>query len=284
MADEQVDWTDSDADGEVLWILANNLGSVTDAVDNAGTLRLHRDLDSYGNVQSETHYNASGSTVTSGQTGYVQITFGYTAKLFEIWTGLQYNNARWYDAKVGRWISKDPISFAGGTDNLSEYVGNAPVMYVDPSGLQGIGNRPGADDSIGGPNGPTPRPRPRPSPKFQPPTNPPQMPPAVIPEGWRVRPMPPTEQYPNGYWRLEKPMPQGGWQGIDPSTGKPGTQAQTHIEYPQGKCPVESPPQPPPAPPWRPSWPKWLDPGLWFWPYPWYRPIRRGPATWEDLA
>jgi len=74
--------------------------------------------------------------------------------------------------------------------------------------------------------------QPRPSPNFQTPTNPPQLPPQNIPTGWRVRTMPSTEQYPNGYWRLEKPMPQGGWQGIDPSTMKPGTQPQTHVPLP----------------------------------------------------
>jgi hypothetical protein len=72
----------------------------------------------------------------------------------------------------------------------------------------------------------------KPSPKFQTPTNAPQLPPENIPAGMRVRQMPPTEQYPNGYWRLEKPMSNGGWQGIDPSTMKPGTQAQTHVPLP----------------------------------------------------
>jgi RHS repeat-associated protein len=73
---------------------------------------------------------------------------------------------------------------------------------------------------------------PKPSPKFQTPTNAPQLPPEKIPAGMRVRQMPPTEQYPNGYWRLEKPMKDGSWQGIDPSTMKPGTQAQTHVPLP----------------------------------------------------
>ena len=55
----------------------------------------------------------------------------------------------------------------------------------------------------------------------------------AIPSGFRVRQMPPTQQYPNGYWRLEKPMSNGGWLGIDPSTMKPGTQPQTHIPLPE---------------------------------------------------
>jgi hypothetical protein len=42
---------------------------------------------------------------------------------------------RWYDAAVGRWISEDPIGFAGGDANLSRYVGNRSNSETDPSGL-----------------------------------------------------------------------------------------------------------------------------------------------------
>jgi hypothetical protein len=43
--------------------------------------------------------------------------------------------ARFYDASVGRWLSKDPILFEGGDVNLFGYVANDPVSYVDPAGL-----------------------------------------------------------------------------------------------------------------------------------------------------
>lgn len=42
---------------------------------------------------------------------------------------------RWYDPKIGRWISQDPIGFAAGDANLYRYVGNEATMYVDPDGL-----------------------------------------------------------------------------------------------------------------------------------------------------
>jgi hypothetical protein len=74
---------------------------------------------------------------------------------------------------------------------------------------------------------------PKPSPNFKPPTNPAQNPPEIIPEGWKIRIMPPTEQYPNGYWRLYKPLPGGYWQPINPATMRPGTEAETHIPLPQ---------------------------------------------------
>jgi len=44
--------------------------------------------------------------------------------------------------------------------------------------------------------------------------------------------MSPTTQYPNGYWKLEKPMSNGGWQPINPSNMKPGTRPETHIPLP----------------------------------------------------
>jgi hypothetical protein len=46
--------------------------------------------------------------------------------------------------------------------------------------------------------------------------------------------MEPTEQYPLGYWILEKPMPQGGYQGINPATMKPGPRWDTHVPLPFG--------------------------------------------------
>jgi hypothetical protein len=75
---------------------------------------------------------------------------------------------------------------------------------------------------------------PRPTPKFRTPTNPPQLPPSTVPKGMNIRIMRPTQQYPNGYWRMEKPMPQGGSQGINPATMRPGSQHETHIPLPPG--------------------------------------------------
>ena len=40
-----------------------------------------------------------------------------------------------YDPSIGRWLTPDPIGFAGGDVNLYGFVGNAPTNYVDPSGL-----------------------------------------------------------------------------------------------------------------------------------------------------
>jgi len=43
--------------------------------------------------------------------------------------------ARYYDPKVGRFVTKDPIGFGGGDVNLYNYVGANPVNLGDPMGL-----------------------------------------------------------------------------------------------------------------------------------------------------
>jgi RHS repeat-associated protein len=132
LADEQVDWSDSDADGEVLWALTDQAGSVRDVVDNNGTVRLHREFDAYGNVTDTTYFNASGVEVQEAGVGAVEIIVRWTGKVFDIYTGLQNNLHRWYDPIVATFLSEDPIK--DGT-NWRIYAGNAPTMFVDPSGL-----------------------------------------------------------------------------------------------------------------------------------------------------
>lgn len=46
-----------------------------------------------------------------------------------------YYRARYYDASVGRFVGEDPARFKSGEANLYSYVGNSPVVNVDPRGL-----------------------------------------------------------------------------------------------------------------------------------------------------
>ena len=115
-ADETVDNGGAE---DVLWTLGDHLNSVRDlAVYDPGTdtttIANHRVYDSFGNLTSQT--NAAVDSI-----------FGYTGRMFDKETALQNNLNRWYDAKTGRWISKDPIGFDGGNANIFCYVGNKPT-------------------------------------------------------------------------------------------------------------------------------------------------------------
>jgi RHS repeat-associated protein len=49
-------------------------------------------------------------------------------------SGLQLTPARVFDGTSGRWLSRDPLGEAAGV-NLYAYVGNNPILSIDPTGL-----------------------------------------------------------------------------------------------------------------------------------------------------
>jgi RHS repeat-associated protein len=113
-----------DSNNVAAWYLTDHLGSVRDVMDKAGATDLdHIVYDAYGNITSE-------SSTTSGDR------YKYTGREWDGNTGLQYNRARYYDPKTGRWFAQDPLGFAASDSNLYRYVHNAPMTNIDPSGLQ----------------------------------------------------------------------------------------------------------------------------------------------------
>ncbi len=144
--------------------------------------------------------------------------------------GAQAFGARlWGWAKSGRWGRARTAP--GAQSQKCEPNGGERTGGAD-SGGQGAEFVDTPENLNGGMAQPPAKKPPKPSPKFKTPTNPPQLPPTDVPPGWKVRVMPPTEQYPNGYWVLEKPMADGSWQPIDPSTMKPGSRPETHVPLP----------------------------------------------------
>ena len=131
MADERTHLDNgSIATDEVLWALTNQQGSVNDlakrdAATGVTSVVDHIFRDSYGNVISESD-PSQGSMI------------GWTGRPVDKVTGQQNNLNRWYDAKVGRWASEDPIGFNGGQTNLYAYCGNSPTNATDPTGLADI--------------------------------------------------------------------------------------------------------------------------------------------------
>jgi RHS repeat-associated protein len=68
--------------------------------------------------------------------------YQFTGREFDNFTGLQSSRARFYDPNLGRFISEDPIGFAGGDINLFVYLRNNPVNDIDPFGLYPLGDNP----------------------------------------------------------------------------------------------------------------------------------------------
>jgi len=119
-ATDQVFAQEDASTGNVLWLLADNLGTTRDVVDNSSTLAAHYVYNSFGQL-------VSGPT---NVTSYL-----YAGQMWDADVGLQYNWHRWYDPAAGRWISQDPSGFRAGDPNLSRYVGNRATSDVDAAGL-----------------------------------------------------------------------------------------------------------------------------------------------------
>ena len=66
----------------------------------------------------------------------LKVTYGFTGREIDYESSLFYYRARFYSPSTGRFISSDPIGFAGGDLNLYRYVNNNPVNRTDPSGLK----------------------------------------------------------------------------------------------------------------------------------------------------
>ncbi len=77
-----------------------------------------------------TYSNADWSTATSSANAN---TILYTGRTLDLLMGLFYYRARFYDAVLERFISRDPIA---ADVNLYRYCGNDPMSRTDPTGLK----------------------------------------------------------------------------------------------------------------------------------------------------
>jgi RHS repeat-associated protein len=136
--------------GVTVYYTADGLGSVRDLTDNTENIVEQYSYDSFGNLTTPP---ATGNPYT------------YTSREYDGETGLYFYRARYYDPKVGRFLTEDPIGFDGGDVNFYVYVAGNPVNFVDPSG-----------------NEIAPPLMPPISPPITPPISPPLMPPLPLPD------------------------------------------------------------------------------------------------------
>lgn len=114
---------------------------LTDALGS--TLAL---TDVAGAAQTQYTYEPFGKTTASGPTS--SSPYQYTGRENDGITGLYFYRGRYYSPTLQRFVSEDPIGFAGRDTNLYAYVGNNPTGLVDPLGLKPAQTM-GGDGSLG---------------------------------------------------------------------------------------------------------------------------------------
>jgi RHS repeat-associated protein len=116
-------------------LLADEVFSRTDAAGQrsfltdalGSTLAL---TDPTGKIQNQYMYAPFGDTISSGSPS--TNSFQYTGREND-GVGLYFYRARYYNPTLQRFISEDPIEFAGGVD-LYQYAASSPTVYKDPFG------------------------------------------------------------------------------------------------------------------------------------------------------
>lgn len=113
------------------FVQRDHLGSTVALTNSSGAVVQSYGYDVYGEP-----YVVSGNTYLSIR-NFTGSLYGnnrlFTGREYESGLGLYYYRARFYSPELGRFISRDPIGM-GDDVNLYAYVGNSPMMGVDPSG------------------------------------------------------------------------------------------------------------------------------------------------------
>jgi RHS repeat-associated protein len=107
--------------------LTDALGSSVALADGSGTIQTEYTYEPFGGM------SASGASTAN--------TVAFTGREAD-GTGLFFYRARYHDPRLQRFISEDPIGFAGGAVNLYRYVNNSPTTRTDPLGLEDLPRTP----------------------------------------------------------------------------------------------------------------------------------------------
>jgi RHS repeat-associated protein len=122
-------------------LLSGGIDEVFTRTDSSGTANFLTDAlgstinltNSSGGSLAQYAYEPFGNTtVTSGSSTN---SYEYTGREND-GTGLFYNRNRYYSPVLGRFINQDPLGFLGSGPNLYAYVGDDPIDFSDPFGLE----------------------------------------------------------------------------------------------------------------------------------------------------
>ncbi|MCH2188406.1 DUF6531 domain-containing protein [Candidatus Gracilibacteria bacterium] len=108
----------------------DHLGSIIAITDESANIVEEYVYDVFGKPYSK-HADGSITNLKKSKIGNTRL---YTGREYDRGLKLYYNRARYYDPKLARFISRDPIDIADDV-NLYAYVKNNPVNFTDIFGL-----------------------------------------------------------------------------------------------------------------------------------------------------
>jgi RHS repeat-associated protein len=121
-ADERTPISYTDNQNNIFYLSYNHIGTLKAVTDKNGNIVKQIEYDSFGNILNDTNPT-------------LNIPIGFAGGLYDHDTKLTKFGYRDYDSQTGRWTTKDPIDFEGGSSNLYGYVLNDPVNLIDEDGL-----------------------------------------------------------------------------------------------------------------------------------------------------
>ncbi|WP_274080621.1 RHS repeat domain-containing protein [Pseudomonas kurunegalensis] len=111
--------------GALAWYQCDHLGTPMELTGEDGEIAWSGTYKAWGLAEEKRSEKAMWAEIRNP--------LRFQGQYWDVETGLHYNRHRYYDPQVGRFIGKDPINFAGGT-NVYQYAPN-PTQWTDPLGL-----------------------------------------------------------------------------------------------------------------------------------------------------
>lgn len=123
------------------FVHGNGLVSLTTAgnetlyIDDDGRGNVTKLTDASGDLVNLYDYGPFGNSLRRVEVAPNPFQFGGKFGVMNESNGLQFMRARFYDTADGRFISADPKGISSGDINIYRYASNAPLDFVDPSGM-----------------------------------------------------------------------------------------------------------------------------------------------------
>jgi RHS repeat-associated protein len=107
------------------YYVKDHVGSIRVTVASAGDIVAYNDYYPFGMLMEG----------RNGANGAWDASYKFTGKERDVETNYDYFGARYYDARIGRWLSKDPLAEKFPSWNPYNYSYDNPICFFDPNGL-----------------------------------------------------------------------------------------------------------------------------------------------------